>query len=158
MRELKLNTKYRHFKGKEYLVMTEATHSETGEKYVVYQALYGDMGVYIRPLEMFLSEVDREKYPDVDLCELEGQSAFRRFCGSRLYKEPAAQLYEDYLSFTAAAEQSARAKADSKRSRNTGGGSGQVSGGLSRAQEESLNEWNRAFPGMRMSAKEYLAR
>ena len=100
----------------------------------------------------------QEKYPDVDLCELEGQSAFRRFCGSRLYKEPAAQLYEDYLSFTAAAEESARVKADSKRSRNTGGGNGQVSGGLSRAQEESLNEWNRAFPGMRMSAKEYLAR
>ena len=100
----------------------------------------------------------QEKYPDVDLCELEGQSAFRRFCGSRLYKEPAAQLYEDYLSLTAAAEESARVKADSKRSRNTGGGSGQVSGGLSRAQEESLNEWNRAFPGMRMSAKEYLAR
>ena len=100
----------------------------------------------------------REKYPDVDICELEGQSAFRRFCGSRLYKEPAAALYEDYLSFTAAAEESARVKAEAKRSRSTGGGSGQAASGLSRAQEESLNEWNRAFPGMRMSAKEYLSR
>ena len=100
----------------------------------------------------------REKYPDVDICELEEQSAFRRFCGSRLYKESAVSLYEDYLSFTRAAEESARAKAEGKRSRATGGGSGQVSSGLSRSQEESLAEWNRAFPGMRMSAKEYLAR
>ena len=100
----------------------------------------------------------RERYPDVDLCQLEEQSAFRRFCGSRLYKEPAADLYEDYLSFTAAAEESARVKAEGKRSRDTGGGSGQVASGLSRAQEESLAAWNRAFPGMRMSAKEYLSR
>lgn len=99
----------------------------------------------------------RERYPEVDLCQLEEQSAFRRFCGSRLYKEPAADLYADYLSFTEAAEESARVKAEGKRSRATGGG-GQVASGLSRAQEESLAAWNRAFPSMRMSAKEFLNR
>lgn len=64
MREVKINGVYRHFKGRYYLVVDVALHSETGEEYVVYRQLYGEGRLWIRPLEMFLEPVDRAKYPD----------------------------------------------------------------------------------------------
>ena len=48
-----------------YMIVGEATHSETREKMMVYAALYGDGGLFVRPLDMFLSEVDHEKYPEI---------------------------------------------------------------------------------------------
>lgn len=57
---------YRHFKGDYIIVEDVAIHSETKEKYVVYRALNGDCNLYIRPYDMFLEEVDKEKYPNVE--------------------------------------------------------------------------------------------
>ena len=66
MNELKVNGIYKHFKGDYYLVEDICIHSETKEKYVLYRALYGDTGLYIRPYDMLLSEVDHAKYPNVE--------------------------------------------------------------------------------------------
>lgn len=66
MRDLpRPNEIYRHFKGNCYRIMTLATETETRQTLVVYQALYGDYQMYAREVSMFMSPVDKEKYPDV---------------------------------------------------------------------------------------------
>ena len=65
MCKLKVNAIYRHFKGMYCLVVDIAKDSETGEVMVIYRELDKDMSLWVRPLSMFLSEVDHKKYPDI---------------------------------------------------------------------------------------------
>ena len=74
---------YKHFKGDYYIVTGFATYSETKEKMVLYRALYGNGLRYVRPYEMFVSKVDKKKYPQVQqeyrfqLQELESVAGFK---------------------------------------------------------------------------------
>ena len=65
-RIVKVGKVYRHFKGRLYLVLGVGEHTETGERLVFYKALYGKYKDYARPYSMFVSEVDKEKYPNAD--------------------------------------------------------------------------------------------
>ena len=99
------------------------------------------------------------EHPDVDISKLDGNAKFRRFCGSRYGKEPLSELYADWQELVGeeaaakAVEKSAR-----KAERSTGAGGGGVSAGLTAAQQRELDEWNREFPHLKMTAKDFLER
>jgi len=65
MNRLKIKGIYKHFKGDYYIVEDIAIHSETKEELVIYRGLYENNTLYARPKDMFLSEVDHDKYPDI---------------------------------------------------------------------------------------------
>lgn len=65
MKSAMIGFRYRHFKGEIYLVTDLAVHSENGEIMVIYKGFKNPCQVWVRPLDMFLSKVDTEKYPDV---------------------------------------------------------------------------------------------
>ncbi len=94
----------------------------------------------------------------MDLLDLEQDEAFLRFCGSRYGREPMAELFTDYLELTARQQTAAQARSDSRSRRATGAGSGSGGETLTGEQQKALDEWNRAFPQMRMTAKEFLSR
>ena len=100
----------------------------------------------------------QEAYPDVDLGKLESNKAFMRFCGSRYGKEPLAELYGDYIEIAGEAAQAAVARAESKSARTTGAGGGSGAEALTASQQKALDEWNRTYPSMKMTAKEFLGR
>ena len=60
--------RYRHFKGNEYEVLALARHSETLEDMVVYRALYGERGVWVRPASMWSERIEREGYSGPRFC------------------------------------------------------------------------------------------
>ena len=66
---------YQHFKGKQYRVIGIATHSETGEAMVVYRALYGEQGLWVRPASMWTERIERDGYsgPRFSLVRKEGE-------------------------------------------------------------------------------------
>ncbi len=113
-----------------------------------------------RRAEFIRQDAERflEKYPRVDLRTLDTDETFRRFCGSRYGKEPLAELFEDYLEVSRLSAERARASAESRSRRATGSGGGAGSDTLTAAQQRDLDEWNRTYPGMKMTAKEFLSR
>ena len=100
----------------------------------------------------------RQRFPGVDLGALDQSAEFRRFCGSRYGRESIADLYEDYLALAGSAQRRAQAISESKKSRATGSGGSGAGEALTASEQKALDEWNRTYPQMKMTAREFLNR
>lgn len=93
-REFKVGDIVRHFKGNEYRIEDFAEHTETGERMVIYRALYGSPKLWCRPYDMFMEKVNREKYPD----------AMQEFRFEPAFQEPPCKDGEEFSQKFAAVE------------------------------------------------------
>ena len=100
----------------------------------------------------------RKECPEVDLCALETDPSFRRFCGSRLYREPAVELYKDYRALREESGRAAEERLRAKEGRATGSGSSGTGSNLTARERAALQEWNESYPRLRMTEKEWTAR
>ncbi len=98
------------------------------------------------------------RYPQVDLERLRNDGNFMLFCGSRYGNEPLVKLFEDYAALLDSVREEERARTESKADRGTGSGGSGGGQALTADQQKALEEWNRAYPQMKMTAKEFLSR
>ena len=65
MRKVHINHIYQHYKGDKYIVLGIGKHSETLEEHVIYRALYGNGQIWVRPISLFVDEIDHKKHPEI---------------------------------------------------------------------------------------------